>query len=79
MRRTIDPTLYWVHFQGVSTRIFLEYLGYREGQPLVHTGISPALLASFNSLLAVRRTGYSNSAFVNAARSCERLGSRRPA
>ncbi len=66
-------TLYWVHFQGVSSRIFLEYLGYREGRPLVHTGISPALLASFNSLLAVRRTGYSSSAFVNAANQLRHL------
>jgi AraC family transcriptional regulator of arabinose operon len=66
-------TLYWVHFQGVSTRIFLEYLGYREGKPLIHTGISPALLASFNSLLSVRRTGYSSSAFVNAANQLRHL------
>jgi len=66
-------TLYWVHFQGVSSRIFLEYLGYREGQPLVHPGQSPALLASFNSLLAVRRTGYSISAFINAANQLRHL------
>ena len=66
-------TLYWVHFQGVSTRIFLEYLGYREGRPLVHTGVSPALLAAFNSLLAVRRTGYSSSAFINAANQLRHL------
>lgn len=66
-------TLYWVHFQGVSTRIFLEYLGYREGLPLIHTGVSPALLASFNSLLAVRRTGYSRSAFINAANQLRHL------
>lgn len=60
-------TLYWVHCQGVSTRLFLEYLGYREGRAVVDTGVSPALLASFNSLLSVRRTGYSTSAFINAA------------
>ena len=66
-------TLYWVHFQGVSTRIFLEYLGYREDQPLIHAGVSPALLASFNSLLSVRRTGYSSSAFINAANQLRHL------
>lgn len=66
-------TLYWVHFQGVSTRIFLEYLGYREGRPLVHTGVSPALLGAFNTLLAVRKTGYSSSAFVNAANQLRHL------
>jgi AraC family transcriptional regulator of arabinose operon len=66
-------TLYWVHFQGVSSRIFLEYLGYRDGKPLVHTGISPALLASFNSLLTVQRTGYSIGAFINAANQLRHL------
>ena len=60
-------TLYWVHCQGVSTRLFLEYLGYRDGRAVVAAGVSPALLASFNSLLSVRRTGYSTSAFINAA------------
>ncbi|MFT4822138.1 MAG: AraC family transcriptional regulator of arabinose operon [Halioglobus sp.] len=66
-------TLYWVHFQGVSTGIFLQYLGYRDGQPLVHAGVSPALLASFNSLLSVRRTGYSSSAFINAGNQLRHL------
>lgn len=60
-------TLYWVHCQGVSTRLFLEYLGYRDGRAVIDTGVSPPLLASFNSLLSVRRTGYSTSAFINAA------------
>jgi AraC family transcriptional regulator of arabinose operon len=60
-------TLYWVHCQGVSTRLFLQYLGYRDGRAVVETGVSPPLLASFSSLLSVRRTGYSTSAFINAA------------
>jgi len=66
-------TIYWVHFQGVSTQIFLDYLGYREGRAVVNAGVSPALLASFNSLLAVRRTGYSTSAFINAANQLRHL------
>lgn len=66
-------TIYWVHFQGVSTRVFMDYLGYRDGHAVVNAGVSPALLASFNSLLAVRRTGYSSSAFVNAANQLRHL------
>ena len=66
-------SIYWVHFQGVSTRVFLDYLGYRDGRPIVSAGVSPALLASFNSLLAVRRTGYSSSAFINAANQLRHL------
>ncbi len=69
-----DPwTIYWVHFQGVSTRVFMDYLGYRERRPVVHSGVSPVLLAAFNSLLAVRRTGYSASAFINAANQLRHL------
>ena len=34
-----DPwSVYWVHFQGVSTRVFSDYLGYREGRPVVRAG-----------------------------------------
>ena len=60
-------TLYWVHFQGASTRIFCQLLGFREGNPVLAAGISPALIASFTSLMGVRRTGYSDRAFINAA------------
>ncbi len=66
-------TLYWVHFQGISTRVFMDYLGYRDGEPLVPVGVSPALLAAFNSLLSVRRTGYSTGAFINAANQLRHL------
>jgi len=60
-------SIYWVHALGEGTPAFMDHLGYREEQPLVNTGVSPALLASFKSLLAVRRTGYSSGAFINAA------------
>jgi AraC-like DNA-binding protein len=69
-----DPwTLYWVHFQGSSTGIFAQHLGYREGRPLVQAGLSPALLAAFNNLMGVRRTGYSTRAFINAANQLRHL------
>ena len=48
-----------MHFQGASTRIFIHHLGYREGEPVQDAGISPSLIASFTSLMGVRRTGYS--------------------
>jgi AraC family transcriptional regulator of arabinose operon len=69
-----DPwTLFWVHFQGASTGIFIQYLGYREGMPVVDAGLSPTLPANFNSLMAVRRTGYSVRAFINAANQLRHL------
>jgi AraC family transcriptional regulator, arabinose operon regulatory protein len=63
-----DPwTLYWIHFQGASTRVLMQYLGYREGRPLADAGVSPLLIGAFTSLLEVRRTGYSTRAFINAS------------
>tara|TARA_R110002110_G_scaffold205066_7_gene416889 strand:+ start:14184 stop:14918 length:735 start_codon:yes stop_codon:yes gene_type:complete len=64
-----DPwTIYWVHFQGGSTAVFNQYLGYREDRPpLVKVGVSPPLIAHFRGLMEVQRTGYSTRAFINAA------------
>lgn len=66
-------TLYWVHFQGVSSRVFMEYLGYRDNRLVIPVGLAPGLSAAFHSLLAVSRTGYSSKAFVNAANHCRHL------
>ena len=66
-------SIYWIHFQGISSGLFMEYLGYREGRPIVQAGIAPSLIAAFHNLLAVNRTGYSSSAFVNAANQCRHL------
>ena len=61
-------TIYWAHFQGSSTAVFNQYLGYREDQsPITQVSISPRLVAHFRGLLEVRRTGYSTRAFINAA------------
>lgn len=69
-----DPwTLYWVHFQGASTGIFSQYLGYREGSPVIEAGVSPTLVAAFTHLMEVRRTGYSNQAFINASNELRHL------
>ena len=66
-------SVYWVHFRGDSSLTFLEYLGYRADRQVVRAGLAPALLAAFNSLLSVRRTGYSSAAFVNAANQLRHL------
>lgn len=61
-------SIYWVHYQGVSSAIFNQYLGYREGEKLTsYVGISPQLKAHFHSLLEVQRTGYNTRAFINAS------------
>lgn len=67
-------TIYWVHFQGSSTAVFNQYLGYREGaSPVSDIGISPQLIAHFRGLMEVHRTGYSTRAFINAANQLRHL------
>jgi len=67
-------TIYWVHFQGSSTAIFNQYLGYREaGMPVARVGVSPQLTAHFRGLMEVHRTGYSTRAFINAANQLRHL------
>ncbi len=66
-------SVYWVHFQGSASGVFLQNLGYREGRPAVSAGLSPSLASSFDSLLEVRQSGYSTRAFVNAANQLRHL------
>ena len=67
-------SIYWVHFQGGSTAVFNQYLGYREGaSPVTRVGISPQLKAHFHSLMDVQRTGYNTRAFINAANQLRHL------
>ncbi len=67
-------TIYWVHFQGSSTAVFNQYLGYREGADPVSTiGVSPQLIAHFRGLMEVHRTGYNTRAFINAANQLRHL------
>lgn len=66
-------TLYWVHFQGNKAHHFLDYMGYQPGQYCVYVGVSSAIVAGFSRLLAVRKTGYSNAAFIHAANQLRHL------
>lgn len=66
-------TIYWSHFQGIGSNIFMDYLGYREETAVVRAGLAPGLQAAFSNLLAVRHTGYSTLAFINAANQLRHL------
>jgi AraC-like DNA-binding protein len=66
-------SLYWVHFQGVSSRMFTQHMGYRDSRPLANAGPSAALQAGFKNLMEVRRTGYSSRSFINAANQLRHL------
>lgn len=71
----VEPwTIYWIHFQGGSTAVFNQYLGYREGtSPVSRVGTSPGLTAHFRGLMEVHRTGYNTRAFINAANQLRHL------
>lgn len=72
--RDDDPwSLYWVHFQGSNAYSFLHHMGYTPEQTRIFIGVSPALIALFNSLLEARRTGYSSHAFIHAANQLRNL------
>ncbi len=71
--RTEPWTLYWVHFQGSAARNFIDYLGYQKQRPVRPVGLAPALASHFHSLLAASKTGYSSSAFINAANQLRHL------
>lgn len=72
-----DPwTLYWVHFRGGESGSFIERLGFQGGRVIQHAGVNPALEASFDSLLAVRSTGYDLLAYVDAANHLRHLMTR---
>ncbi|MEM9254008.1 MAG: AraC family transcriptional regulator [Pseudomonadota bacterium] len=67
-------SIYWVHYRGSATDSFTHFLGARSSAAmLMDIGISPRLVAHFQSLLAVQRTGYSNRAFINAANQLRHL------
>ncbi|MCB1678021.1 MAG: AraC family transcriptional regulator [Halioglobus sp.] len=70
-----DPwTIYWVHFAGGASAAFNQHLGYRaDASPRSRIGMSPLLVARFQELMAVRRTGYRTSAFIMAANQLRQL------
>lgn len=66
-------TLFWVHFQGISTGVLCQHLGYQEQRPVLNAGVSAGLIGAFNNLMDVRRTGYSSARFVHAANQLRQL------
>lgn len=66
-------TIYWVHFLGRSAAAFIDYLGYRQSRPVVHSGVGPGLVAGFNQLVSVRESGYGSAAFINASNQLRQL------
>ncbi len=63
-----DPwTVYWVHFEGTLVEPFWREIGFRRERPVARLGGAPKIIADFETLLGVRRSGYSLPVFVHAA------------
>ncbi|HKJ95456.1 MAG TPA: AraC family transcriptional regulator [Gammaproteobacteria bacterium] len=60
-------TLYWVHFSGGLAPRFWAEMGFRRERPVSAVGSVPKLVADFEALMGVRRSGYALPVFVHAA------------
>ncbi len=69
-----DPwSIYWVHFDGEHSDLFIEQLGLSPDRYSLHIGIHPKLVSDFQLLLGTRQTGYSKSVFIHAANHLKQL------
>ncbi|MCP5163170.1 MAG: AraC family transcriptional regulator [Hahellaceae bacterium] len=69
-----DPwTIFWVHFEGRLAAEFLDNLGTPANSNIVHLGVLPSLVAYFEALLAVQKTGFSDRIFIHAAQQLRQL------
>lgn len=65
-------TLYWVHFDGTLSQRYCQHIGGDTlARPVLHLGLNPILIDSFNQLFNARNTGYNLPVFINT---CHILG-----
>src|SRR3990167_5971329 len=63
-----DPwSIHWVHFTGSQASAFVDHLAFPMGTCVVPIGPHPKLIADFDALLSVRKTGYRLNAFIHAS------------
>ena len=69
-----DPwTLFWVHFDGTLSQAFIDNFGYSFEQPTCPLGLLPRVIADFETLLAVRKSGFSQRVYIHVANHLRRL------
>lgn len=63
-----DPwTMYWAHFNGESASEYLNSLMPQQNSFVVPVGLHPKLIADFENLLSIQKTGYQFSRFIYAS------------
>lgn len=58
-------TLYWVHFDGMLSQRYCEHISSEQNHPVLHIGLSPVLISTFEQLFNARNTGYNLPVFIN--------------
>ncbi|WP_305857246.1 AraC family transcriptional regulator [Balneatrix alpica] len=60
-------SIYWAHFDGHMSPLFLEQMGFSGDHYLLRLGLHPKLIQDFDTLLQVRQTGFHRLAFIHAS------------
>jgi|TARA_R110002167_G_scaffold13128_2_gene55393 AraC-like DNA-binding protein len=60
-------TIYWVHFSGLQSEAFIDYIAIKNNINIIPLGIHSRLVNNFEYLLESRQTGYKLVAFINVA------------
>lgn len=60
-------TMYWVHFNGASAGAYIDQIISGQAKYVVSLGHHGKLIADFESLLSVQKTGYQFSRFIYAS------------
>lgn len=69
-----DPwSIFWVHFEGALSDSFIENFGYSFEQPTLPLGVQPRVVEDFETLLAVRQSGFSQKVYIHVANHLRRL------
>ena len=66
-------SVFWVHFEGTLSDAFIQNFGYSFEQPTLRLGILPRVVDDFETMLAVRQSGFSQKIYIHVANHLRRL------
>lgn len=66
-------TIYWVHFDGLLSEAFIDYIGLQPGQYCQAIGLHNRLITNFERLLELRQSSHQLGAYIHAANRLRQL------
>jgi len=66
-------SVFWVHFDGSLSDAFIQNFGYSFEKPTLSLGILPRVVDDFETMLAVRQSGFSQKIYIHVANHLRRL------